>query len=137
MRCAEATSARDSAVQRLASAYDSIKEKVQTIGRIQSEKAELEYRLSNIDTRVKEAADEARAEERHMMEGELARLREIIKSLKESVEADKENRSSVIMSPAETTNTGSSTSPSDDASSCSTAVEGNAYTDNVFQFISL
>ena len=57
MRAAEATSARDSAVQRLASAYDSIKEKVQAITRLTSEKAALEVKLSQTEKRATEAEE--------------------------------------------------------------------------------
>lgn len=119
---------RDSAVQRLASAYDSIKEKAMTIGRLQAEKADFEHRLATVETRIKEAADQARAEERHIMEGELARLRDVIRNLKDSVEAEKGSRPA--SSPL-TTNTCTSSSPTDDASSCVTAVDTNIYEENV------
>lgn len=84
MRLAEVTSARDSAVQRLSSAYDSIKEKALAIGRLEAEKAELEHRLADADTRTKEAVEYARAEERRIMEDEMLRLREAIRSLNEN-----------------------------------------------------
>ena len=42
MRLQEATSARDSAVQRLSSAYDSIKQKVQQITILTAENSKLE-----------------------------------------------------------------------------------------------
>ncbi|KAI5118092.1 hypothetical protein M0805_007742 [Coniferiporia weirii] len=89
MRAADATSARDSAVQRLASAYDSIKEKALIIGRLQNEKSELEDRLAGFEGRVKEAAEQARVEERRVLEDEMCRLRDVIRQLKENAEEQK------------------------------------------------
>lgn len=131
MRCAEAQSVRDSAVQRLASAYDSIKEKAMTVNRLQSEKAELEARLSNVDVRIKEAAEQARGEERQIMEGELARLRDVIRNLKDSVEAEKQTRILSEPSPLTATSTSESVSPMDDSASSITAVDSNGYGENV------
>ncbi|EJD06218.1 uncharacterized protein FOMMEDRAFT_153619 [Fomitiporia mediterranea MF3/22] len=133
MRCVEAVRVRDSAVQRLSSAYDSIKEKATTIGRLQSEKADLECRLANAEARIKEAAEQARVEERQLMEGELARLRDVIRSLKDSVEAEKETRASATSSPVITRSINDSGSPNDDASSCITAVDSNGYGENILQ----
>lgn len=90
MRAAEATSARDSAVQRLSSAYDSIKEKAQTIGRLQCEKAELEHRLAGTETCIAEAATQARADERRALEAEISKLRECARSFKEGNEPEKD-----------------------------------------------
>lgn len=84
MRAAEAMSARDSAVQRLSSAYDSIKEKAQIIGRLQCEKADLEHRLASAETRIAEAVSQAKAEERRTLETEMVKLREITLSFKDS-----------------------------------------------------
>ena len=84
MRLAEATSARDSAVQRLASAYDSIKEKAQTIARLQGEKAELETRLAFAETDAKEATGTTRSEEYRTMENEINRLQDLVRKLSES-----------------------------------------------------
>ncbi|KAL5490660.1 hypothetical protein ACEPAI_5494 [Sanghuangporus weigelae] len=131
MRCAEATSIRDSAVQRLASAYDSIKEKAATINRLQNEKTDLESRLANVEVRIKEAAEQARAEERQIMEGELARLRDVIRNLKDSVEAEKQTRVGSESSPLTTTSLSDSSSPTDDTASAITAVDTNGYGENV------
>ncbi|KAL5528882.1 hypothetical protein ACEPAG_4856 [Sanghuangporus baumii] len=131
MRCAEATSIRDSAVQRLASAYDSIKEKAATINRLQNEKTDLESRLANVEVRIKEAAEQARAEERQTMEGELARLRDVIRNLKDSVEAEKQTRVSSESSPLTTASLSDTSSPTDDAASVITAVDTNGYGENV------
>ncbi|KAL5533482.1 hypothetical protein ACEPAF_5258 [Sanghuangporus sanghuang] len=131
MRCAEATSIRDSAVQRLASAYDSIKEKAATINRLQNEKTDLESRLANVEVRIKEAAEQARAEERQIMEGELSRLRDVIRNLKDSVEAEKQTRVSSESSPLTTTSLSDYSSPTDDAASAITAVDTNGYGENV------
>ena len=84
MRLAEATSARDSAVQRLASAYDSIKEKAQTIARLQGEKAELETRLAFAETNAKEATGTTISEEYRTMENEINRLQDLVRKLSES-----------------------------------------------------
>ena len=84
MRLAEATSARDSAVQRLASAYDSIKEKAQTIARLQGEKAELETRLAFAENDAKEATGTTRSEEYRTMENEINRLQDLVRKLSES-----------------------------------------------------
>lgn len=82
IRAAEATSARDSAVQRLSSAYDSIKEKVYMINRLQSEKIDLEQRLNDFDTRLKEAVEQARSEERMALQDEMKHLRNLIQILR-------------------------------------------------------
>ena len=70
MRAAEATSARDSAVQRLSSAYDSIKQKAITIGKLTSEKEELERKLADMEFKMQEAIAAARADERKKAEAE-------------------------------------------------------------------
>ena len=136
MRCAEATSVRDSAVQRLASAYDSIKEKAMTINRLQSEKADLESRLATVEAHIKDAVEQARAEERQSMEGELARLRDVIRNLKDSVEAENQPRISSESSPSTAENTSLLTSPTDDTASTITAVESNGYGENVLCVVS-
>lgn len=133
MRCAEATSIRDSAVQRLASAYDSIKEKAAAINRLQAEKADLEARLAKVEVRIKETAEQARAEERQVMEGELARLRDVIRNLKDSVEAEKQTRIGPEFSPLTSTSISDSSSPTDDTASTITAVDSNGFGENVWQ----
>lgn len=82
MRAAEAISARDSAVQRLSSAYDSIKEKAYMVNRLQGEKAELEQRLADFDNHLKEAVEQARSEERKALEDEMQHLRDVIRELR-------------------------------------------------------
>lgn len=57
MRASEAMSARDSAVQRLASAYDSIKSKANMITTLTGEKFELEIRLRDAERRAAEAEE--------------------------------------------------------------------------------
>lgn len=81
LRAAEATSARDSAVQRLASAYDSIKQKAIAVGKLTSEKADLEHKLADMEFRIQEAAAAARADERKKLEAENNRLTNKISAL--------------------------------------------------------
>ncbi|TDL18486.1 hypothetical protein BD410DRAFT_753187 [Rickenella mellea] len=81
MHADEAASARDSAVQRLASAYDSIKQKAQLVTKLQSEKDELERKLADSTFRVQETVAAARADERRSMEAEIVRLTGVIAKL--------------------------------------------------------
>lgn len=115
MRTAEATSTRDSAVQRLSSAYDSIKEKVQTVNQLQSEKADLELRVAAAESRVIEAAEQARAEERKRSETELARLHDLIRILRESNGSNAERRSTSMWSPNPSSSVSTLVSPVEDS----------------------
>lgn len=92
MRVAEATSARDSAVQRLASAYDSIKEKAIAVGRLQTENAELERRLAETEAKVTKAVEDARGVERTLAEDEIMRMTEMVATLNSEMVKLKEEK---------------------------------------------
>lgn len=110
MKLAEAASARDSAIQRLSSAYDSIKEKAVAIAHLQSEKADLERRIAESEVWVSRAVDDARAEERRALEGEIGALKELIKRLNDEIRSLKgDEGSGKLESPSETTLVASST----------------------------
>ena len=117
MRTAEVTSTRDSAIQRLSSAYDSIKEKVQSINQLQGEKADLELRLAAAEKRVIEAAEQARTEERKRSETEITRMHELILILKESNGSDSEKRVASLWSPNPSSSVSTLVSPVEDSSS--------------------
>lgn len=99
MRTSEVTSTRDSAVQRLSSAYDSIKEKVQTINQLQREKADLEIRLAAAENRFLEAAEQGRFEDKKRSDVEIFRLHEFIPAFNENSGPDVEKRVASIWSP--------------------------------------
>ena len=86
-------------MQRLASAYDSIKEKVQTINQLQGEKADLEIRLAAAESHVLETAEQARTEERKRAEAEINRLHDLVRMLRETNGSEIERRVASIWSP--------------------------------------
>lgn len=104
MKLAEASSARDSAIQRLSSAYDSIKDKAVAIAQLQSDKADLERRVAESDVWMSRAVEEARAEERRALEGEISALKELIKRLNDEIRSLKgEEGTGKLESPSEMT----------------------------------
>ncbi|KLO19613.1 hypothetical protein SCHPADRAFT_817820 [Schizopora paradoxa] len=104
MKLAEAASARDSAIQRLSSAYDAIKEKAVTIAHLQSEKADLERRIAESEVWMSRAVEDARAEERRALEVEIGALKELIKRLNDEIRSLKgDEGSGKLESPSETT----------------------------------
>lgn len=52
------------------------------INRLQSEKIDLEQRLNDFDTRLKEAVEQARSEERMALQDEMKHLRNLIQILR-------------------------------------------------------
>lgn len=123
MQLAEATSARDSAVQRLASAYDSIKEKAMTISRLQSEKADLECRLVLAEKHSQDLLEAARVEERRKLEDETNRLHDLVRKLSEAAVQAKSPYSSPLADKVESAST--LFSGVDGASSFLTAIDSN------------
>ncbi len=104
MKFAEASSARDSAIQRLSSAYDSIKDKAVAIAQLQSEKADLERRIAESEVWMSRAVDDARVDERRALEGEIGALKELIKRLNDEIRSLKgEEGAGTFESPSEMT----------------------------------
>lgn len=123
MHLAEATSARDSAVQRLASAYDSIKEKAMTISRLHSEKADLESRLVLAEKHPQALVEAARAEERKKMEDEINRLHDMVRKLSKSAVQARSPYSSPLADKVESAST--LFSSIDDDSTFLSAIDSN------------
>lgn len=84
MRLHEATSARDSAVQRLSSAYDSIKQKAQQITNLTMENAKLEQNNSELSQRLKTLEQSIAQEVEQRMNFEVTKMRQ---SLEEELKA--------------------------------------------------
>ena len=115
MRTAEVTSTRDSAVQRLSSAYDSIKEKVQTINQLQGEKADIEVRLAAAESRILQVAEQARMDERERARAEIHHLQELVCKLKDGSITDAERRVASIWSPDALSSVSTLVSPIEDS----------------------
>ena len=103
LKLADATSARDSAVQRLSSAYDSIKEKALTINRLQKEKAVLEDRVCELETERDRVLQQAQVEENEAQAQEIKSLKEKINDLTDALEAQKLSNGTMGGSQSEVT----------------------------------
>jgi hypothetical protein len=92
MRVVEALTARDAVIQRLTDAHVSIRQKVAIIDRLESEKDDLEMKLSVF----KGPRDEEHEEEKTKAGSEIDRLQIMIKGLREEVRLLKEIRSQTV-----------------------------------------
>ena len=109
-RIMESNTTRDSAVQRLSSAYDSIREKAATINSLQNELLIQENKLKDAEERIQEAVNKARTEERKKLESEIEGLQFTVRRLNEEIRilredktfSDEDQLSPTEVSPAST-----------------------------------
>ena len=78
MRLQEATSARDSAVQRLASAYDSIKQKAQQVVTLTTENSQLEQNISDLNQKLKTLEESIKQEVERRLNLEIVKIKQSV-----------------------------------------------------------